>query len=76
MKPNFHLFHTLHSSINSGELPGPPGIVEEWSVIKPVIIWTVDLSMVTWCQGGHLMSVDGVVPTTTTSTKVSGTAKA
>ena len=30
--------------------------------IKPVVIWTVDLSMVAWCQGGHLVSVDRVVP--------------
>ena len=30
--------------------------------IKPVVIRTVDLSMVTWRQSGHLVSVDRVVP--------------
>lgn len=43
--------------IYTGKLPGPGDIVQELSVIKAVIIRAVHLSMVTWGQGGHLVSI-------------------
>ena len=52
----------LHGRVNSGELPAPAGVVEEGSVIKPVIVRAVHLGVVARGERGHLVSVDGVIP--------------
>ena len=31
-------------------------------MVKPIIVRTVHLGVVTWSQSGHLVPVDGVVP--------------
>ena len=30
-------------------------------MVKSVVIWTVNFCMVAWGQGGHLVTVDGIV---------------
>merc|ERR1719228_1571376 len=57
----FHFLHLIYSLVNSSKLPSPPGVVQEWSVVKPVVIRAVHLRVVAWSEGSHLVSVDGVV---------------
>jgi len=46
--------------INVSELPSPQDIVEKLSMIEAIVIWTVALGMVCWCQHCHLVTVDRV----------------
>ena len=42
------------------ELPWPQDVVEELSVIKAVIIWTVTLCVVRRGDYSHLVTIDGI----------------
>jgi len=44
--------------VNESELPRPQDIVEKLSMIKAIVIRTVALSMVRWCQHCHLVTID------------------
>ena len=59
---HLHAGDLLHGRVDGGELPAPAGVVEEGSVVKPVIIRAVHLGVVARGQCGHLVPVDGVIP--------------
>ena len=52
-----HAADLLHGAVDGGELPAPPGVVEEGAVVEPVVIWTVHFRVVAGGQGGHLVPV-------------------
>lgn len=52
---------STYSLVNRLKLPQPTVIIQKLTVIKTMIIGRVSLSVVGWCQYGHLVAVDTVV---------------
>ena len=53
--------HGVHNIVNGRKLPAPTCIVQEGSMIKSVVIRTVNFCVVTWGQCGHFVTVDGII---------------
>lgn len=46
--------------IDSSKLPEPLVVVQEWSVIKTIIIWWIRLCMNWWCDNSHFMPINSI----------------